>query len=289
MISVFTATYNRAHTLTRLYQSLCSQSYLDFEWIIVDDGSSDTTEELVKQWQNENKIKIAFLKQKNGGKHSAFNKGVQLAKGNLFFNVDSDDYLLSTSLEVIKGTYENASKKYNIAGIAGRRMYENGTIVGNQNFDELLSNSIDIRYQYGVIGDLVEVFELEKLREFSFPEIENEKFCPEALVWNRLATKYNLFFFNKGIYVTQYLPDGLTAKITKIRMESPIASINYYGELEKYDIPWLQKIKANINFWRFSFNCQSTLFNHFKKVKIIYTIIGLPIGFMMYVKDKLSI
>lgn len=289
MISVFTATYNRAHTLTRLYQSLCSQSNSDFEWIIVDDGSSDATDKLVKEWQDENKIKITFLKQKNGGKHRAFNKGVQLAKGNLFFNVDSDDYVLPTSLEMIKDTYNTASKKYNIAGIAGRRIYENGTIVGNQNFDELLSNSIAIRHQHNVTGDLVEVFELEKLKEFPFPEIENEKFCPEALLWNRIATKYNLFFFNTGIYVTEYLPDGLTAKITKIRMESPIASSSYYSELEKYDIPWLQKIKANINFWRFSFNCKTTLYNRFKMVKLIYTIIGLPIGFMLYVKDRLSV
>lgn len=289
MISVFTATYNRGYTLKKLYDSLCNQSRKDFEWIIVDDGSTDDTDEIVAKWIYENRIKITFFKQKNGGKHRAFNKGVLLAKGELFFNVDSDDYLLPNSLEVIFEKYTTASKKYDIAGVAGRRVYESGAIVGNQTFNELVSNSLEIRNKFKVTGDLVEVFELKKLKEFPFPEIENEIFCPEALIWYRFATKYKLLFFNQGIYVTEYLADGLTAKITKIRMQSPITSMLFYSELEKYTIPWLQKIKANINFWRFSFNSKKSIYSNLKNVKLFNSIIGLPIGFLMYVKDKKSI
>ena len=289
MISVFTATYNRGYTLRKLYNSLCNQSRKDFEWIIVDDGSTDDTDAIVAKWIQENRIKIVFFKQKNGGKHRAFNKGVSLAEGELFFNVDSDDYLLQNSLEIIFEKYTTASMKYDIVGVAGRRIYESGEIVGNQTFHELVSNSLEIRNTFKVTGDLVEVFELKKLKEFPFPEIENELFCPEALIWNRIATKYKLLFFNQGIYVTEYLADGLTAKITKIRMESPITSMLFYSELEKHNIPWLQKIKANINFWRFSFNSKKSIYSNFKNVKLFNSIIGLPIGFMMYLKDKKSI
>lgn len=286
MISVFTATYNRGYTLTKLFESLCNQSMKDFEWIIVDDGSTDNTEEIVSQWINSNPIRIIYYKQKNGGKHRAFNKGISLAKGNLFFNVDSDDYLLPSSLEIITEKYLTCKNIPNIGGVAGRRIYYDGKIVGNQPFNEIISNSIDIRNKYKVTGDLVEIFELEKLKEFPFPEIENEKFCPEALIWNRFASKYKLLFFNQGIYVTEYLPDGLTAKITKIRMQSPVASMLFYSELEKYDIVWLQRLRANINFWRFSFNGETPFINNFKRVKFFNSIIGLPIGFVMYLKDK---
>lgn len=288
-ITIFTPTYNRIRLLERLYKSLIVQSSKDFEWIIVDDGSSDTTEKEVKEWIKEEKVVIKYFRQINAGKHLAINKGVELAKGTLFFIVDSDDYLLPESLNIIIEKYKFAKNKYAVSGVVGRRQYETGLIVGNQNFTELVSNSLDIRYKHNVAGDLVEVYELEKIKGFSFPEFENEKFCPEALVWNRLAVQNNLFFFNQGIYVTEYLEGGLTDTITKIRMQSPNASMLYYSELESYTIPIIQKIKTNINFWRFSFNSNLTFFKKIKMVNMIYSFVGFPIGLMMYFKDKKTI
>jgi glycosyltransferase involved in cell wall biosynthesis len=286
MISIFTATYNRIYILNKLYDSLCKQTLKDFEWIIVDDGSTDETEIIVGQWIIDAVITINYIKQNNGGKHRAFNKGVSVAKGKLFFNVDSDDYLPSNALELIREKYLYYSNIMDIGGVAGRRVFHNGEIVGNQGFNELLSDSIEIRNKYKVTGDLVEVFELEKLKEFPFPEIENEKFCPEALIWNRFATKYKLLFFNQGVYVTEYLPDGLTAKITKIRMQSPIASMLTYRELASYNIPFLEKIKATINYWRFSFNSKVKFSEKHKNVSFYISLIALPFGYLMYKKDK---
>jgi glycosyltransferase involved in cell wall biosynthesis len=284
-ITVFTPTYNRICLLERLYKSLIAQTTKNFEWIIVDDGSSDTTEQEVNQWINERKILIKYLKQPNGGKHRAINKGIILAKGTLFFIVDSDDFLLPESLSIILHKYNFAKNKYKVSGVVGRRQYDNGKIVGNENFTELVSNSLDIRYKHSVIGDLVEIYELEKIKEFLFPEFDNETFCPEALIWNRLAEKNNLFFFNQGVYVTEYLEGGLTANITKIRMQSPNGSMLHYAELEQYTIPRIQKIKANINFWRFSFNASFARGSNSGKVSLINSIIGFPLGFIMYLKD----
>ena len=121
-------------------------------------------------------------------------------------------------------------------------------------------------------------------------EGENEKFCPEALVWNRIAQTYDLLFFNAGIYTTEYLADGLTAKIVQIRMESPISTMMCYSELEKYKIPMHQKLKANINFWRFSFNTKKySFFQKIKKVNCFLSLIGFPLGFFMFLKDKKNI
>jgi glycosyltransferase involved in cell wall biosynthesis len=240
----------------------------------------------VNSFIQENLIKITFYKQQNKGKHFAINKGVQLAKGELFLILDSDDELPKNALDNILFYYNKIINNESIAGIAGRRNFSDGSIVGSENFDELISNSLDIRYKYHVTGDLVEIFRTNILKEFAFPEIENEKFCPEALLWNRISQKYNLLFFNKGIYTTQYLEDGLTAKIVKIRMTSPIASMLCYSELASYSIPFIEKVKANINFWRFSFNSDLVFMKKFQTVNAIFSLIGLPLGFIMYQNDK---
>jgi len=285
-ITVFTPIYNRAYNLKNLYNSLLSQTYKDFEWIIVDDGSVDNAKEQVKEFQNENKISIIYTWQINKGKHFAINKGVSLAKGELFFILDSDDELPVFSLETVVKKYAEVDKDLTIGGVAGRGMYKSGEIVGNNNFSELTTDSLQVRFNYKVTGDLSEVFKTEVLREFPFPEIENEKFCPEALIWNRIAQKYKLRFFNIPIYTIEYMPDGLTAKIVKIRMTSPIASMLTYSELESYSIPIVQKIKANINFWRFSFNSNYGFSKRLNMVSKFRSILGFPLGFALYLKDK---
>ncbi|HBK82715.1 MAG TPA: glycosyltransferase family 2 protein [Flavobacterium sp.] len=285
MITIFTPTFNRAYLLNRVYQSILAQTNNTFEWIIVDDGSIDDTEQLVQTFLLEQKIAITYHKQENKGKHFAINKGVQLANGSLFLILDSDDVLPNDTVEFLLSNYAQIIDDSTIGGIAGRRNTADGTIVGSNNFNKLISNSIDIRYKYKVTGDLVEVFKTEVLKEIPFPEIENEKFCPEVLVWNRIAQKYNLLFINKGIYTTEYLPDGLTAKIVKIRMTSPIASMLTYSELASCNIPLLQKIRATINFWRFAFNSKSSFLNKWKKVNPFFSIITLPIGYLMFQRD----
>lgn len=286
MITIFTPTYNRAHLLERLYKSLCYQSCKDFEWVIVDDGSIDNTERVVGSFQLENQIPIQFYKQENSGKHIAINKGVSLAKGELFFIVDSDDYLSEQAIETVYFYFDKVKDLQSIAGVAGRRMYADFSIVGTSNYEELVSNSIDIRYVHKVTGDLVEVFKTEILKKHPFPESKGEKFCPEALVWNRIAKNYDLLFFNKGIYITEYLEGGLTSSIVKIRMKSPKLSTLYYAELEHFDIPIFQKLKANVNFWRFSFNESEGWFSNWNRVSFFNSIIGLPAGFLMCLNDK---
>ena len=118
-------------------------------------------------------------------------------------------------------------------------------------------------------------------------EIENEKFCPEALLWNRISQKYKLICFSENTYFCEYIPDGLTAKIVKIRMTSPIASMLCYSELSGYNIPFVQKIKANINFWRFSFNSNLSFFKKIKMVNFIYSLIGFPIGLSMFIYSEI--
>ena len=264
MITVFTPTYNRAHLLPRLYESLCRQTFTDFEWVIVDDGSSDGTSQLFHPNDNVNdnegsslnpifnSIKVRYFYQENGGKHRAINRGVKEAQGELFLILDSDDSLPPDSLERIAYYYEQIRDDKSFGGVCGYMAHHDGTIIGHGNDAEILdTNSIDLRNKYHVQGDMCEVFRTSVLREIPFPEIPGEKFVPEALVWNRIAQKYKLRVFHHVVYYRDYLDGGLTDKIVRIRMKSPVASMMTYAEMTTFDIPFMQKVKAAINYWRF--------------------------------------
>lgn len=257
LITVFTSTYNRASLLQRLFTSLCMQSFNSFEWIIVDDGSTDNTHDMVMEFAEKGVIPIRYIFKSNGGKHRAINEGVQHAKGELFFIVDSDDMLSADALKRVAEVYGQIKEDRTFGGVAGVDAYPDGRIVGSGLPAPIIDcNSIDIRSKYHVAGDLSEVFRTDVMREFPFPEIEGEKFCPEVLVWNRIACKYKLRYFNEAIYIAEYQPEGLTARIVEIRMKSPIATTTCYAEMLSQDISFKDKVKAAINYWRFSLCCK---------------------------------
>ena len=287
-ITIFTPTYNRVKLLPRLFESLKNQTSFDFEWIIVDDGSTDSTASYIINIQKRQiKFPIRFFQQANGGKHRAINRGVKEALGEFFLILDSDDYLKPLTIAGLLPLLERISFDSDKAGVAIRRIYNNGEIVGRDLNSGLISNSLDIRYKHNVSGDLVEIFKTAILKEFPFPEFPREKFCPEALVWNRIAQKYNLQFFNLGWYVTEYLDGGLTKKITQIRMNSPKASKAHYAELASYAVPFKEKIKAVINFWRFSFNDTKISFRkHLMQLPQKWLLLLYPVGYLMYLYDK---
>lgn len=287
MITVFTPTYNRAYIIEELYNSLLSQNYKDFEWLIVDDGSTDQTEELISNFITEGFITIRYFKQENGGKHRAINKGVALARGELFFIVDSDDYLYNNALDRVFYHYSNVKDNPIFAGVSGMRYTPDGEKIGSStNFDIIDCPGIHFGAVFGINGDNAEVYKTEILKKFPFPEIEDEKFCPEGLIWNRLSNKYKMRFFNEGIYICEYLADGLSASSVRRRIESYQYSMLYYSESYFSKITFKNVIKSGINFWRFKFH--SKLIN--TKIKIVPpTIFLMPFGFLMFIKDKITI
>lgn len=284
LITVFTPTYNRAHLLGRLYESLCAQQFTDFEWVIVDDGSTDGTASLVQGFIAERRIDIKYLSQANGGKHRAINHGVGQARGELFFIVDSDDSLPIDSLQSIASEWAAVSDSA-VGGVAGLDATPAGQTIGcGLPSDAIECNSIDIRLRHHVTGDMAEVFTTSVMREFPFPEIEGERFCPEALVWNRIARKYKLRYFNKVIYIAEYQPDGLTDNIVRVRMQSPVASTMCYAEMLGYGIPWGQKLKAAINYWRFRLCCKK--FSRVPQLPLAWNA-AMPLGWLMHLRDVL--
>lgn len=292
-ITVITPIYNRIEFLSRLYVCLYQQTCHDFEWVVVDDGSNEPVETVLRELQEKsttslqgNERRVSFpmvcITKPNGGKHTAINVGVRHAQGELVLILDSDDTLPENAIEMILGHYAKFKNKGDCCGVCGLMAHHDGTRIGTGfGKDILYESSLTLRYQLKVKGDLIEVFKTSVLREIPFPEITGEKFCPEALVWNRIATKYKLYCFNEVVYYRDYLEGGLTDKIVKIRMDSPRASMMTYQELTKYDIPFKDKLKAAVNYWRFRFCAKGD-----NTPSIDYKwYFAIPLGYLMHLKD----
>lgn len=290
-LTVFTPAYNRAYILNSLYESLKRQSSKDFEWLIVDDGSTDDTEELITRLQNNNEQDIAtfsirYFKQPNGGKHRAINRGLAEAQGDLFFIVDSDDYLTPDAVEWIIDTASPIMNDNSIGGIAGIRIRPDGKkIGGGKDFGTIDATALDIRNVHHVKGDLAEVFKTEVFRKYPFPDIPGEKFCSEGLIWGRMAGDgVRLRYVHKGIYVCEYLNDGLTEARLRLRRDNPEYSMLLDSEGVTRDVPYLDKVRQAINFWRYSEKSKKNFLQKAKQVgwRFVWC---YPLGvFFRYVK-----
>lgn len=225
-ITVFTPTYNRAYTLPRLYESLKAQTFHDFEWVIVDDGSADNTAEIVRGFIQERPFfEIKYRKTENGGKHRAINRGMDMVSGEMTYFVDSDDYLPVAALALIDDVEKSISDdvKKNFAGVCGLKCYNHGEVVGKTFDGEYMDITTLERNRYHIFGDRAEVFYTSVLKGYPFPEIDGEKFVTESLVWDRMAFDgYKLRFFNENVYQCEYLDDGLTSQGLKLYASNPI-------------------------------------------------------------------
>lgn len=285
-ITILTPTYNRASLLPRLFDSLLRQTSKAFEWIVVDDGSTDDTREVVANLKEKcgGAFPMGYVYKANGGKHMAINIGAERARGELLFIADSDDLLIDDALETVANSWHDISDDKSFAGIAGLDItMDTREVIGSGLPQEHIDcNAIDIRYRHHVTGDMKEVFRTEVLREFPFPEFAGERFCPEQLVWFRMARRYRLRYINKPIYIADYQPDGITAGITRARMRNPSASMLTYAELTECPVPFLVKVKAAINFWRF-WHCR-TATSVVPRVALRWHWL-CPLGWMMHVRD----
>lgn len=234
-ITVFTPTYNRAYILENLYRSLQRQTYRDFEWLVVDDGSSDDTEELFQRWSREdNFFPIRYCKQENGGKCRAINRGLEQAGGELFFTVDSDDYLTDDALEKVARWESELPKDGSYCGFAGNLgtapdVTPNKPLPGDF-FD---GTAFD---RYGIVeGERASVFYTEIHRRYLYPEFPGEKFLTEAVTWNRMANDgYKMRFYNDIIWIYEYKEDGLTRSGYALFLNNPQGTGLFFREKAKF-------------------------------------------------------
>lgn len=223
IITILTPTYNRGYILEELYKSLELQTQKNFEWFIVDDGSTDNTKHIVEDIKRKSNIKITYVYQENGGKHRALNNGISKIESEMIFVVDSDDKLTNDAIEKINNYYEKYKDNKKICGFSFLKAFSNGEIVGDKyRQDEYISDYINCRLNENITRDKAEVYFTKCLKENPFLEVPNENFLFEDYVWIKIAEKYQTIYINEVIYICEYLEDGLTKNINVKKLSSPL-------------------------------------------------------------------
>ncbi len=270
-LTIFTPTYNRAYILPELYNSLRKQTCKMFEWLIVDDGSSDNTEAIVSQWQKENNdFPVRYYKKENGGKCSAINCGLDLAQGELFLIIDSDDTITVDAVEKIIDL-ENTIKDKNIfCGVAfNLGLSENDT--PNRIFSEKYKDATLLDRYTEFDGERALVFYTDVHKKYKYPVFDGEKFMTEAVVWNRIANDgYKMRFRNDIICIYEYRDDGLTKAGISLFINNPHGYGLWLKEKDKFmNKSFSEKLKTY-----YSFVCE---LQHKYDDKFIAECIDIPI------------
>lgn len=213
-LTVFTLTYNRAYCLDKCYESLLRQTSDDFEWLVVDDGSTDNTKELVDSWIAENKIPIRYIYKKNGGMHSGYNTAYDNIFTELAVSIDSDDYMTDNAVEKIVTFWrENGNDKY--AGIVGLDVTVDGEIIGKPLPNQKSMKVYDYYNRMNGRGDKKMVYRPETIRPYKSPEFEGERLFPTCYKYFLVDLKYDMLIMNEPLSVVEYMQDGYTQNIIK--------------------------------------------------------------------------
>lgn len=215
-ITVFTPTYNRAKTLSRVYESLLNQTNKDFVWLIIDDGSTDNTKELVAKWIEENKLSIEYHYKENGGKHTAMKMAYELTQTKYLLAIDSDDELTADAVNVFLNEWKEIEKdgfESQFAEISGLTFSNDGNLIGNFTFPAGI-NQIDSNWHEMVLrfqnnNEHVVCWNTEKLREcvqipVDFWLSDKVNFFGEGTLWARIGRKYKTRYINNKLRIYHY-------------------------------------------------------------------------------------
>jgi glycosyltransferase involved in cell wall biosynthesis len=278
MITVLTATYNRSHTLPTLYESLLNQTNKNLEWLVIDDGSTDRTEQLIRKFTEDDLIDIRYLKKNNGGKHSALNLGFNEAKHEWILIVDSDDWLKNDAIDFMINESSKLDISYN--SLSTLRVYEDNSVIGTPHI-ESRESYIDFTKRK-VTGDKADLIRKSALKGFSFPEFESENFMAEGPMFLWLGSKGKTKFVNYGGYVCKYLPEGLSDNSIVNRHRCFNSTLFVYESIYKtYPLSSTDKHRAAINWWRFK------LFKDYQNEDFKAPTPYAPLGLVMYTKDQI--
>ena len=283
LITVFTPTYNRRHTLHKCYNSLLAQSNKSFVWLIVDDGSTDGTEDLVREWQcRENGFEIQYAYKENGGLHTGYNKAIELAETELMMCIDSDDYMTDDAVEIILSRWKaHQDSKY--AGMVFLDITEDGNVIGTKMPDLKSATVYDLYNRLGVKGDKKQVYRPELMRPFHSPVFPGEKLFPTCYKYFQVDLTHEMLLFNEPVCVVEYMPDGYTKNIIKLYKKN----LNNYIFYRKFIMTY-----PNATLWhryRFAIHyvAESLLARDFRFVKNsprkLLTLAATPGGLLLYV------
>ncbi|MFY7810394.1 MAG: glycosyltransferase family 2 protein [Flavobacterium sp.] len=290
-LTIFTPTYNRAYCLDILYNSLCNQTNQDFIWMVIDDGSSDNTKEIIQSWIAENKIEITYIYKENGGMHTGHNTAYDHIKTPINTCIDSDDSMPINAVENILNAYQDIKDNPKIAGIVGLDIFKTNEIVGTKFPDNIVFETLTNIYEkYKITGDKKLVLKTEIVNQYPrYPEFEGEKFVPLGILYLMIDQKYLLKCINQPLCIVEYLEDGSTRNIFKQYQRHPkgfrysrAIELQCYKSFKTHVIKCLHFISSTLFIKDFNF-----FKNNPKKA---LTFVLLPIGYLfhLYLLTKLK-
>ena len=297
--TVFTPTYNRAQTLPRVYESLQRQTYRDFEWLIVDDGSTDNTQEIVKQWQQEAEFPIRYVYQTNSGKHNAYNLAAREAKGQLFTCLDSDDACVAEALARLKYYWDSIpqAEQDKFSGVDCLCQDQHGNLVGSYfPLNPTDANYFEMRYRLKVTGEKWGIQRTEVLRQFTFPAVKEQNlYVPENIVWSSIAQHYKIRCFNECLRI--YYVDSSSDQITQsdwVR-KNPLGFNLMCQSILNKDIDYFRFaplffVRYAINYSRSCFNLKIGIKEQFinlnSRLGKLLWLLTIPLGYILCLKDR---
>ncbi len=295
--TVFTATFNRAHTLYRVYAALAAQTYRDFEWLIVDDGSTDNTARLVEGWQTAAAFPIRYFRQENLGKHIAFNRGVANAEGELLLVLDSDDACVPQALARFKYHWDaiGADARSGFSAVTALCQDQHGRLIGDPfPTDVMDSDPLELRYRYRVRGEKWGFQRTDVLRRFPFPEDVVRTYVPEDVVWNLIAREYRTRFVNERLRIYWVGQPSLVHGQDPARNAiggrlQHLTALN--TEIDWFRYAPIRFALSALHYSRFSFHVGVGIGAQFAALgsafgRLLWALI-LPLGFVVYLKDRM--
>lgn len=222
LLTVLTPTYNRAHTLARLFRSLQNQSARNFLWMVIDDGSTDDTKQLIASIKSQADFNILYFRKENGGKHTALNFAFDRITTELTLIVDSDDMLTNDALETIETKWIQVKDNRTIAGISFLCGFSETDVIGSRfPKDDTIMNPIDVLFRYKVSGDKIVVWKSSVLTQYRFPVFPDERYQGVRSISWKIAEAYKMLYENKIICIAEYLEGGLTRLGRPLRIKCP--------------------------------------------------------------------
>ena len=221
-LTVFTPVYNRAHTLPRTYESLCIQDCKDFMWLIIDDGSTDGVESLIREWQKkDNGFEIQYIYKENGGMHTAHNVAYEHIVTELNTCIDSDDCMAEGAVQSIVKEWKKVKDK-GYAGLIGLDADLKGELIGKGFPKDLKETTLVGYYAAGGIGDKKLVYRTDVIKKYPpYPVFEGEKYVSLAYIYRLIDQDYKLAVLDKVLCNVEYQNDGSSATMWKEYVKNP--------------------------------------------------------------------
>lgn len=278
-LTIFTPAYNRAHTIDLCYKSLLRQTSSDFKWLIIDDGSTDSTNNLVKSWIAEGKITIEYHYQENQGMHGAHNTAYRLIDTELNVCIDSDDYLADNAVELIVNKWEESgSDKY--AGIIGLDAKFDGTIIGTEFTTD--KTTLSGFYTQEGRGDRKLVYRTSVVRSVpEYPIFEGEKYVGLGYKYQLIDLKYKLLTMNDVLCYVNYQTDGSSMNMYKQYFRNPRGFAFIRKESMKHHPSYKRRFVEAIHYVSSSIICRNLQFISESPAKFI-TVLAIPFGAILY-------